>query len=117
MTGEELIEALENAGYTARSYSGRGMYGRNCIGVDLNHAGDLFRLGVDVGSALGLLGAADVDLVAPRTDSMGMGIIAYWEWIDWPEGHSEVETWDCEECGEKNREADEDCQNCGVARS
>lgn len=33
MTPEQVKELIENAGYEARSYSGRGMYGKACIGL------------------------------------------------------------------------------------
>ena len=113
MEGKQLIDTLREAGHEPRSYSGRGMYGRNCVGVDLNHTGDLFRLGIEMGEASVSTGAVLDSLQAPRTDSMGRGIIAYWEWVEWPEGEEEFETWECALCGEKNREADSECQNCG----
>ena len=65
---KELIEKLEDAGYEWRSYSGRGMFGKSCVGVTLRNDGELFQLGADVGNDFGL----------PTTDSMGLGIIAYW---------------------------------------
>ena len=32
MDAEQLFDLIENAGYEPREYSGRGMYGRKCIG-------------------------------------------------------------------------------------
>lgn len=69
MTAQELIDALEEHGYQWREYSGRSMYGKQCVGVDLSSDADLWNLA----RAL-----ADFDVKAPKTDSMGRGIIAYW---------------------------------------
>ena len=33
VTARRLVQLLESAGYSVRSYSGRGMYGENCVGV------------------------------------------------------------------------------------
>lgn len=32
MNSERLIELIEEAGYEPREYSGRGMYGKYCVG-------------------------------------------------------------------------------------
>ncbi len=78
-SADELIEALEDAGfYDHRPYSGRGMFGAECVGLDLEGEGDLW----NVAYALGKSGA---DIKAPRVDSMGRGIIAYWPSVKWPE--------------------------------
>ena len=65
----QLIDALENAGYEWRSYSGRFMYGKSCVGATLSSSSDLWELAQALYS---------VDVRAPDTDSMGRGIIAYW---------------------------------------
>jgi len=48
LTSEKLIEAIEDAGYEARSYSGRGMYGKCCVGVEINREREAFTLGAKV---------------------------------------------------------------------
>jgi hypothetical protein len=84
-------DICENAGIETRSYSGRGMYGRNCLGIDSD-------------SDLGLLVSAMLEYVTDsledddlhdavrtiadafrdmRTDSMGLGIIVYFPKIKW----------------------------------
>lgn len=75
---QELIDAIEGAGYDARDYSGRAMYGSVCVGVDLDGDGDLWKLAGD-------LAQQGHEVPAPRTDSMGRGIIAYWPSIKWPQ--------------------------------
>jgi hypothetical protein len=69
MTTNELISALEEAGYEWRSYSGRGMCGEECVGVPLDGDSDLWKLARDL---------AEIDVGQPTTDNMGRGLIAYW---------------------------------------
>ena len=53
-------------------YSGRGMYGDECVGIILKDEGDLFRFA-------GLLDDDFVELLgSPEWDSMGLREIAYW---------------------------------------
>lgn len=66
-----LITRLLNAGYQPRSYSGRGMFGRECVGVSLDRFQEL--------------------TVGARTatyDSLGLGRIAYWPGHSWPTGQT-----------------------------
>ena len=73
----DQIESMESAaveldGSLYRGYSGRGMYGDECVGVVLKSEGDLFRfatlLDAGLAEALG----------TPKSDDMGFDIIAYW---------------------------------------
>jgi hypothetical protein len=73
---EQLCDALDEAGYDYRSYSGRGMFGAECVGVDLESDVDLW----DLATALARAG---LNIPAPRTDSMGRDIIAYWPSAKW----------------------------------
>ena len=77
------IDAIEAAGFRPRSYSGRFMYGKQCLAVALNSPSDLFGIGMEVGSQHPEGWNPDREL---RTDSLGSGIIAYWPDIDLPEG-------------------------------
>jgi hypothetical protein len=73
---QKLIDALQNAGYKPRSYSGRGMFGQTCVGVYLESESELWTMADEL---------VDIDgLYAPRTDSLGLGIIAYWPRVAWP---------------------------------
>tara|TARA_B110001454_G_scaffold209787_1_gene223642 strand:+ start:602 stop:877 length:276 start_codon:yes stop_codon:yes gene_type:complete len=73
----EQVEALYHAadtidGRIVTDYSGRGMYGDECVGVVLQDEGDLFRFA-------GLLDKDFVELLGtPQWDSMGLQEIAYW---------------------------------------
>lgn len=66
---QELIRKIAATGREARSYSGRFMYGRYCVGVALEQ--------YDSGSDLPLK-------KSQRRDSLGMGQIVYWPHLEWP---------------------------------
>jgi hypothetical protein len=83
---EDLAEELGNDEVSVRSYSGRGMYGRQCLGVDTDM--DIGSLVAYVVRAIGGLNAGTnegeytVEQVAEafegmQTDSMGRGTIVY----------------------------------------
>lgn len=67
----KIIEKLKTRGYAPRSYSGRGMYGANCVGVTVSQS--------DAKQVKRLFGGAS-------TDSMGMDVIVYWRQFPWPPG-------------------------------
>lgn len=87
-----LVTVLVRAGYKARSYSGRGMYGKECVGVDLENVGQVVDAVLDVVDNLEAdtaKGRATTRLVMqalrqPSEDSMGRGIILYWPRLPWP---------------------------------
>jgi len=79
---KELFQALCDTGYEPRSYSGRAMYGQRCIGVALDGQSALWHMA----QALGL---AECGISAPLTDSLGLGIIAYWPDERWLEDFNE----------------------------
>jgi hypothetical protein len=62
-------------------YSGRGMYGKQCIAIRLDSNSDLWEFAVE-------LAQAEVFPGAPKTDSLGRGIVAYWPGIDWDESQA-----------------------------
>lgn len=68
MTTEELKKKLTDMDLRPRSYSGRGMYGRECVGASIDgHPGD-YELPKDW-----------------RSDSLGKGFIVYWPSVAWEE--------------------------------
>jgi len=91
MKSRVLIQAIEEAGYQARSYSGRGMYGKSCVGVTCGWA-EAFTLGVKVGAVLASEDSAEAlaDLWV-RTDSMGHDMIVYFPGVAWDEDEDEDE--------------------------
>lgn len=70
-----LSSATGGEGHVYFGYSGRGMYGETCIGVELRDLSDLFALGVELARSNGHLAADLADDV--MTDDLGLGIIAY----------------------------------------
>jgi hypothetical protein len=77
VTAQHVIEALAGE-FDVRAYSGRGMYGQQCVGVDTEGVGDLMKIavllvrhGIDPFDVAGLGDAL-------HTDSMGRGVILYW---------------------------------------
>ena len=77
-TAERLIEIIRDHGLKARSYSGRGMYGAECVGVDVDSAGEVMCLARDMEDSFG-------KVLEPTFDNMGLGLIAYWPRVRWPD--------------------------------
>lgn len=82
-----LQKLLEEAGHETRSYSGRGMYGNHCLGVEVSDVGDL------VGSVVEQLGEEEdpgYETIAlafrtMRTDGMGLDVIVYFTGVPYVE--------------------------------
>jgi hypothetical protein len=80
-TARLVLELLENTSFSDSicSYSGRGMNGAMCLGVEIpKHA--LFELGYEMARAVysEVIWANTSIVAAPHIDSMGHDIIAYW---------------------------------------
>lgn len=69
MTAKELIYHLNNADATPRKYSGRGMYGKYCVGCTVKDAAAAFLLGVEVGGVRLILSTWRVSVATP------------WDWV------------------------------------
>jgi len=82
----KLQKILEENGYECQSYSGRSMYGKECLGVTIDRRQNLFSLGILVGKELEPGDYDEIDSVG--TDSMGMGTIIYWPGIEYVESVS-----------------------------
>ena len=111
-----IIEAARNAGLDVRSYSGRGMYGAKCLGIDFDSSYTPVYVVCEIARAF--MDNSDMSLrdsqsklhemlyqlgTKARTDSMGMGQIVYWPDIEWQDEDSDCPTCDGE-CL--------DCPNC-----
>jgi hypothetical protein len=77
---EKFIEVLEDAGYEPESYSGRGMYGKNCVSLK----GDVSVWDVAYSLWFNNFDDEDLDVPEPKTDSLGLGIVIYWPSYEWP---------------------------------
>lgn len=70
MTDLEKIEGIaEELGTETRSYSGRGMFGKECVGITVFDPYQVVYL------------ARDFDLGIPEVDNMGRDYIVYWPHI------------------------------------
>jgi len=106
MDGKKLCEVIESAGYDARSYSGRGMYGRTCVGVTTDDSS--FTLAAKlVREAFDLLGddeayrfADDLADLSVSEDAMGLSTIVYFPRVAWP----------ADEDGDEEDDHDHDCE-------
>jgi hypothetical protein len=80
-TARLVLELLENTSFcdSIKSYSGRGMNGALCLGVEIPR-NSLFELGYEMARSVYRDAIfADTSIVpAPHTDSMGCDMIAYW---------------------------------------
>ena len=64
--------------YTTRSYSGRGMYGKSCLAIEVNSVADSWAIALIL--AEGFTGDAEsLVFLRPNTDSMGLGAILYFQ--------------------------------------
>lgn len=81
---EALEEHVSDVGGEMCSYSGRAMYGEECLGITLDDTADAFRLAL-------LIDRDDLamTLMSPKFDSMGKGIIIYFPEVIAPEGLDE----------------------------
>lgn len=79
-----IQQVLESADYDARPYSGRGMLGRSCLGVDID-AGQLGRLFAAI-----IVNVADEDreevaraVKSFHVDSLGMDQVVYFPDVEY----------------------------------
>lgn len=98
MEFKELVELIGSAGYEPRSYSGRGMNGKKCLGIDCFPS-----RGIELTLVQTYLENCPIDsssiqeamdlceqLKDVKTDSMGRGEIVYWSHIAWEEIEDEM---------------------------
>ena len=75
-----LQSTIENAGYETRSYSGRGMYGKQCLGISSENVietiVDILHWAFSEGDD-DLYYALSKAMQSAKTDSMGHGLIIY----------------------------------------
>ena len=76
-----ILELLENTSFSdsIRSYSGRGMNGSLCLGVEIPR-GALFELGYEIARSVyrDTIWSNTSIIPAPHLDSMAGDMIAYW---------------------------------------
>lgn len=93
MEFKELIDLIESAEMTPRSYTGRGMGDRCCLGVNCDNSVDvpliivqayLENCPTDLNSIQEAMDLIEL-LKGSKMDSMGRGEIVYWPDIVWEE--------------------------------
>lgn len=78
---ERFIEALDDAGFEPKRYSGRGMYGKECVSVRGDEDNPISAWDI----ARELFGEPrEFVIPEPRQDSLGLGIVLYWTSYEWP---------------------------------
>lgn len=92
---KEQIQRLQTLcneiGGTVRSYSGRGMYGRECVSICLpNGINNIFSLGLMIGEDEELTPIFTGSLT--QKDDMGLGCVIYWPHIQMDEPIVEEES-------------------------
>ena len=92
----QVLAVCEDLGLEARSYSGRGMYGASCVGVDTCGGGS-HQIVAKLIIALCEQGPDGLEAAehftrdsAVVTDSMGRGSIVYFPRLPWVEAEDEV---------------------------
>jgi hypothetical protein len=94
MNTRAFVNVAKDAGFLTCSYSGRGMFGKKCVGIILSDAGDPYGIGYDIGNrltsaayrTLGKDAGAFVRKLSNlnvRGDSLGMGAVVYFPEIMW----------------------------------
>ena len=83
LTTEKFVELIEDAGYEVRRYSGRGMYGKWCVGVEVDGDMNGYKLVCDVVRIAAVQDEDDIDELInvfsnTNQDSMGLGMVIYW---------------------------------------
>jgi len=85
MTLQEALKTVRNNGdmeFNVRKYSGRFMFGKQCLAIDGDDINPIL-----LGYCIGLVAADEGvdlsgDLMGMRSDSMGLGMIYYWPYIE-----------------------------------
>lgn len=87
-----LVGIIEEAGYRAYSYSGRNMYGKQCVGFTVDRHIGIFRAIADLIEAAQYIGGEDdgmavrhmLDIIRSTvTDDMGLDTVVYFPRVRW----------------------------------
>lgn len=97
-TKSRLQAILESTVDGVRSYSGRAMYGRSCLGVETNDVGDLFAAVLEEVEGDDDTREIQDAFRTMRTDAMGRGTIVYFPNVEFVGDDDEGEADDEHEC-------------------
>jgi hypothetical protein len=75
---QALFESIQNAGHDPAPYSGRGMYGKECLSFVTDS--DPFRGLADIIEVMNGLPATEIAAIVRgvKSDNMGLGTVLYW---------------------------------------
>lgn len=91
MTSKQLIEMLRDIGQQPRRYSGRGMYGEVCVGVELENIAEAFTVGATLSEDANRRDRYDLSCMPVEWDALGTGVILYFPCQRWPKDMREEE--------------------------
>lgn len=114
LTGEQLLEILNDTEYPARRYSGRGMGGAECVALTVENRQELYAVAQIVNRADDELRPLVVNAFRrAETDNMGRSsVVIYFPNIAWPADAQETpdyefddhRDWDAEDEGDEGGE-------------
>lgn len=86
----ELLDHMALNGHCPepRSYSGRAMYGKQCIAISGDYLSE-WEVALQIGYLARCFGLDPRDIGTPNSDALGRGIVLYWPRHEWPEGRPE----------------------------
>ena len=99
-----LLNALDVSGIEVniRPYSGRCMFGKQCVGITGDQGDCMELISVAIGEMFNLVQDNELDpydatdftreLLHFSQDSMGLGVVLYWSREEWKEEYHEDET-------------------------
>jgi hypothetical protein len=104
MDARKLIGAIESAGYEARSYSGRGMRGKECVGVEIPQDESAFALAAKLilavfdedGDEEAYNLTSDLADLRISEEAMGLDAIVYFPRVPFPQDRTEEDEEACE---------------------
>lgn len=90
MDSQQFIEMIEDAGCDTRSYSGRGMSGKQCVAFKCDRGTELYMIIEILSEATHNYEQEQIDELAKilrgaRTDDIGLGTIVYFPAIEHPD--------------------------------
>ncbi len=84
---DKLVDAIEEAGFEARRYSGRAVYGRFCLGIEcsspISCVMQIVSNACENADEVSEIAELCEALSDPSTDNMGRDAIVYWSSIPW----------------------------------
>jgi len=91
----DLLDQLESCGLITapRPYSGRAMYGKQCVAVSGEETSE-WHLAIQMASWASSYDIEMLDLPAPRTEQLGRSFIMYWPQYEWPEERTSPDNYD-----------------------